>query len=507
MKEELVRKGTVIIGGGTIGLFLANLLVEKGIPVTIIEAGKLNSFDSFNETDYKVTGKIHSGISIGRSRGYGGTSNLWGGQLAMFAPNDFDVKKVYNQPSWPINWSEIEPYYKKVFDYLGFNEQTDECSKILFENENNEIIERLYTYWLKQPNFKSLFLKKITDSGIATILELSNVISLDFDGNKCIGVHFNGSKEGIITGFSNVVLTNGTIEISRLLLSIKEQNNCPFKENNFIGKYFQDHLNFKVATIKKPSKKFFDLFCNKIIYGQKVQPKIRFVNGNRENYLGVSGYFSYNSDIKQNLDNFKQFAKAVLGRNSQKLTTAEFFKLLIKSLRVLPQITPIIYKYIIQNKIHVPFNSQVNFIIQSQQISILESKIQLGNDSKKNDLNRALLDWNIVGKEFDEIERFCLCFKEYIEKNKLGEVVFEKWFTEEQINRNGSWINYVTDIYHHAGGAIMGENEKNSVVDSHCKLHSVDNIYIGGASIMPTSGYANTGLTSLAFAYRLSEQI
>lgn len=507
MKEELVSKGTVIIGGGTIGLFLANLLVEKGIPVTIIEAGKLNSFDSFNDSDYKVTGKNHSGISIGRSRGFGGTSNLWGGQLAMFTLNDFDSKNNYEQPGWPINWAEIEPYYKKVFEYLGFNEKTDEYSTTLFENKDNEKIERLFTYWLMQPNFKSLFLKKITDSGIATILELSNVVSLDFDENKCVGVHFNGPNEGIIKGFSNVILTNGTIEISRLLLSIKKQKNCPFKQNNFIGKYFQDHLNFKVATIKKPSKKFFDLFCNQIINGQKVQPKIRLVNEESLNYLGVSGYFSFNSDIKQNLDNFKQFAKAILGRNTQKLTIGEFFKLLIKSIRVLPQITPIIYKYIIQNKIHIPFNSQVNFIIQSQQISILESKIELENDSKNGGLSRALLDWNVDGKEFDEIERFCLCFQEYIESNNLGQVVFEKWFIEEQTKRNGSWINHVTDIYHHAGGTIMGTNENNSVVDRNCKVHSVDNLFIGGASIMPTSSYANTGLTSLAFAYRLAEVI
>jgi choline dehydrogenase-like flavoprotein len=53
----------------------------------------------------------------------------------------------------------------------------------------------------------------------------------------------------------------------------------------------------------------------------------------------------------------------------------------------------------------------------------------------------------------------------------------------------------------------MGENENNSVVDRNCKVHSVDNLFIGGASIMPTSSYANTGLTSLAFAYRLSEQL
>lgn len=507
MKEELEEKGTVIIGGGTMGLFLANLLVEKGIPVTIVEAGKINSFDSFDDSDYGLIGKNHAGISIGRSRGFGGTSNLWGGQLAMFTPNDFDAKNIYEQPSWPLNWDEIEPYYKKVFEYLGFNEKTDEYSTILFENKANEKIEKLFTYWLKHPNFKSLFLNKITDSGIATILELSKVVSFDFDVNMCNGVHFTGPKEGIIKGFSNVILTNGTIEISRLLLSCKKQKNCPFKHNDFVGKYFQDHLNFKVATIKQPSKSFFDLFCNQIVNGQKVQPKIRLKINESENYLGVSGYFSYNSDVKQNLDNFKQFAKAFLGRNTQKLTTGEFFRLLIKSIKVIPQITPIIYKYIVQNKIYVPFNSQVNFIIQSQQISIRESKIDLDNESINGSLNRALLDWNICGKEFVEIERFCLCFQEYIESNNLGEVIFEKWFVEEQLTRNGLWIDNITDIYHQAGGAIMGTNESNSVVDRNCKLHLVDNVFVGGAAIMPTSSYANTGLTSLAFAYRLAERI
>jgi hypothetical protein len=499
-----MSENTVVIGGGTLGLLLAQLLVDKGRKVVIIESGKINSFDSFEDKEFLNIGKKHAGISIGRAKGLGGTSNLWGGQLALFTPKDFDSKGVFDQPDWPIFWKEIEPYYDKVFNYFGFNESTSE--DVLCLNEKSKI-ERIYTFWLKQPNFKSLFYEKLKRSGLVTIHERATVNSLIFEKQKCIGISLSGNNSLTINNISNVILANGTIEINRLLLQCKQNPNCPFESNEIIGKYFQDHLNFVVATIKKPTKNFFDIFCNKIIDGQKVQPKLRIESSASENYIGVSGYFSFSSDISHNLDNFKQFAKAIMGRSSQKMTLIEFLELTFKTIKILPKITPIVYKYIVQNKIYIPFNSTVNLIIQSQQISIRESQILLDEGNDNNNQKRVLLDWKIDGREFTEIEKFCFALKEYLEENNLGKVEFVDWFNDEIQNRSNNWKNNVSDIYHHSGGAIMGNNKLNSVVDIDCKIHQTDNLYVCGAAVMPTSSYANTGLTAMALALKMSDKL
>ena len=97
--------------------------------------------------------------------------------------------------------------------------------------------------------------------------------------------------------------------------------------------------------------------------------------------------------------------------------------------------------------------------------------------------------------------------KEYLEENNLGNVEFVDWFNEEIENRSNNWKNNVSDIYHHSGGAIMGTDKSNSVVNINCKIHQTDNLYVCGAAVMPTSSYANTGLTSMALAFKMAEKL
>ena len=80
---------TVIIGGGTVGLYVARELVKRGQEVVVVESGGL-ALDNFEPDSYASVGKPHEGIRLGRARNLGGTSNLWGGQLVEFQPADFE---------------------------------------------------------------------------------------------------------------------------------------------------------------------------------------------------------------------------------------------------------------------------------------------------------------------------------------------------------------------------------------------------------------------------------
>jgi len=58
---------------------------------------------------------------------------------------------------------------------------------------------------------------------------------------------------------------------------------------------------------------------------------------------------------------------------------------------------------------------------------------------------------------------------------------------------------------HQAGTCRMGNDPQTSVVDASCRIHDVDNVYVIDASVHPTNGGFNPGLTILANAYRASE--
>jgi choline dehydrogenase-like flavoprotein len=60
---------------------------------------------------------------------------------------------------------------------------------------------------------------------------------------------------------------------------------------------------------------------------------------------------------------------------------------------------------------------------------------------------------------------------------------------------------------HHIGTTRMSSDPTQGVVDPHCRVHGVDNLYISSSSVFPTSSYANPTLTILAFALRLADHI
>ncbi len=502
--------GTIIVvGGGTMGLFLAHELMLKRKRIILFESGN-EQVQSFSQDEYENVGHSHSGLSIGRAKGIGGTTNLWGGQLTQFLPIDIESQNNFEQPNWVIPWKELHKYYIKTYEKLGFQPDISDYSEKLEAVPAGKTLEFFYTHWLKQPNFKNHFHDALRKSDLVTIYENATVTNLKFSAAKCTEIEFNNNgKLEKVNNFDSIVLANGTFEICRLLLEVAGSPNCPFSNNQWIGKYYQDHLSIRIGEVKNASKEFFRKFSNVIREGNKLQPKMRLNSSEPDStYLGVSGYFSFSSDVTQHLDNFKQFAKAVIGRSQDSSSLKDKALLFVKVIKALPQIMPLVFRYLKDNQIYVPFNSKVVLCIQAQQISTKDSEIKISSNAvDKNGRPRVVLNWTLDGRELDSIKDFSFKLQSYLKSNKLGDLDFEDWFKEGSKNNSEEWLKYVSDIYHQAGGVIMSRSKDDGVVNENLKIHETDNIFVCGPSVMPTSSYANTGLTALALTYRLAEHL
>ena len=53
----------------------------------------------------------------------------------------------------------------------------------------------------------------------------------------------------------------------------------------------------------------------------------------------------------------------------------------------------------------------------------------------------------------------------------------------------------------------MHVNPKFGVVNSDCRVHGINNLFIAGSSVFPTRGYANPTLTIVALPIRLADKI
>jgi choline dehydrogenase-like flavoprotein len=60
---------------------------------------------------------------------------------------------------------------------------------------------------------------------------------------------------------------------------------------------------------------------------------------------------------------------------------------------------------------------------------------------------------------------------------------------------------------HQCGTLRMGTDARTSVVDTTCKTHDLDNLYVADASVFPASAAVNPALTIMANALRVADHI
>jgi choline dehydrogenase-like flavoprotein len=63
------------------------------------------------------------------------------------------------------------------------------------------------------------------------------------------------------------------------------------------------------------------------------------------------------------------------------------------------------------------------------------------------------------------------------------------------------------NAHHHAGTTRMHEDPRFGVVDANCRVHGTTSVFVAGASVFPTAGFANPTLTIVALAHRLADHL
>ena len=500
----------VIIGGGTAGLYAAREFVRRGKEVMVIESGS-EALGNFAPETYDSVGKSHEGIRIGRSKSLGGTSNLWGGQLVEFQPVDFLGREWLPDSKWPVSYEEVATYYRQTYENLGIGPEFQDDSVVLKQAgvtnpKFSNGLELFLTRWLKIPSMAVAYAEEIRSSERLKVLLEHSVTGFEFDGGTITAVRIVGPKgsQQILRG-KTFILACGTFEISRLLLHEASSNRdqCPWKNNQNVGRYFQDHLIGRVASVEiRDRKRFFNTFSTIVQSGQKFQPKLRLQDATlrSERILNLNGMMAFESSVSENLVYLKQFLKAAIF--SRKIDgIGDLYRNLLACWKYL---LPLMWKYVVANRVFVPSTSKVSLHIQSEQPAMRESRISI--DPLVRDLlgmPKVILDWHTSSEELISILDFTRRVDSAFKESGIAELSVEKGVE----NGDQAFLDTLRDNYHQVGGARMGFSEEDGVVDSELKVFGTNNLYIVGASTFRTSGNANTTFTALTLVTRLVEKL
>jgi choline dehydrogenase-like flavoprotein len=111
------------------------------------------------------------------------------------------------------------------------------------------------------------------------------------------------------------------------------------------------------------------------------------------------------------------------------------------------------------------------------------------------------IDWNYGREDIDSVRRTLDLVAQEMRRTGVGELSYDADTLEEDLMRFGAYGG------HHVGTARMGHDPRTSVVDANCRVHSVNNLFVAGSAVFPTSSQANPTLTLIAVSLRLASHL
>ena len=84
--------------------------------------------------------------------------------------------------------------------------------------------------------------------------------------------------------------------------------------------------------------------------------------------------------------------------------------------------------------------------------------------------------------------------------------------TKTILRKLGFWIvvshsHKSKNTTHQCGTLVFGTDPRESVLDTYCRTHDIDNLFVVDASFFPSSAAVNPGLTIVAQAIRSADHI
>lgn len=495
-----------IIGGGIAAYTLLSALSDSSMRVIVVERGGMKPGPSqeFEKTCH-VSGHSFTGHLEGRYFGLGGTSEYWGGQALPLEEFDLAKKEWIDFSGWPIKIEDILPYYpdaEKLFqvDPVAYTTDVFKLRSLAPVPWNQSMIKLHFSKWSPRPNFKPNLIDAYSSSAKTDILLNAVVSSLAYDSEKKevthIHIQSHTGKKGTIMAKS-YVLAAGGIENARIL-----QVSSTLPENKWIGRMFQDHPTAQVATIHPTDMLSLQRYFGYFFKGRtRCLPRLSLTAEaqKEKQILAATAFIQF---LPKEGSLFEAMKPVYREMSRLKVPSYANLKTLFRGLHNIGEIIPMLKAYWGSRYMYVP-NSIPRLTIMLEQSPAADSTVGLSSALDAYGIPVADIHWRIPDITIDTLKEFCTMLEAEFSRLSLGRIEWDAWVNQD----NETIKTHLIDAYHHMGTTRMSPSDASGVVNENCRMHGVQNLYIAGSSVFPTSGHSNPTLTFMALALRLSQHL
>ncbi len=131
-----------------------------------------------------------------------------------------------------------------------------------------------------------------------------------------------------------------------------------------------------------------------------------------------------------------------------------------------------------------------------------ESRVELSDKRDRFGLRQLALDWRLSDIDKRTLRIGAEEMGRAMARHDIGRLHLDPWVTSERaeppINDESGGSS------HHMCTTRMSADPAAGVVDADCRVHGIDNLYIGGSSVFASPGVSNPTFTIVQLALRLA---
>jgi choline dehydrogenase-like flavoprotein len=485
-----------IIGSGPAGITAAWYLQKAGIDVILIEGSRAYSdftqswpdkillyngesigLFATNEPEFLILPYTthYSQIASERERFYGGTSNHWGGQSRPEDPIDLEKRPGMpgsntEFPGWPMTRADLDPFYAEASKFCNlYGTYPDNFDSAFWAKELNAQVPvldgfdtEMYQFLGGTMNFAARSFGGTTIGQTSvTVIQNASLLNIENQSGSVTKLHVASMdtsdtpkpKTNFTITAKAYVLACGAVANARQLLLDDIGN-----EHDQVGRYFMCHPLSHSQPITTNKTYLNQAQCclmsgRKLSTNQNCQTATKFTNNGQIN--GVEGRFIPNADQTRSLG----IGRCWFWYNMYDGSSSQYY---------------------------------------FEQTPNPDSRVMLSDTvDKVFGQKQTRIDWQISDADEYTYTQTTTLFQKAVSKLG-GDMSFASWAdVKSELIVNG----------HHIGTTRMHTDPTQGVVNGDLKVHSLDNLYVAGASVFPSAGISNPTFSIITFSIRLAAHL
>ena len=531
---QLPTADVCVVGAGPVGLAVALACEAAGLSVLLLESGPAepDTFSASLSAGHHVDPARHATPEVAICRALGGTSRWWGGRCVPFDDVDFAPRPHVPEVTWPFPHDEVRRWYDNACEYFGIGPanfvhapgSTPTLSDVLFNH-----LEK----WTPEIDMGRRHRDRLIASDRVTVVLGATVTDLQLSAanNRLAAVTLAAPDKLAVIAPEATVLACGGLETSRLLLWARERHPEAFGgPDGLLGRSYIGHTSGKIAEIVLADPQgatdhdFFlkdGVFCRRrFVISEATQQREGLLNaafwvdnppfhaaahgsgllslvwlalaiapvgrrvlseGVRRSHFGPSPH---------------QWGRHLLNVLGSPLITATGLLEVLRSRFLRRPRKP---GFLIRNS-----SGRYALHYHAEHAPNPVSRVTLS--SRRDALGVPFLE---VALEFTErdaesVVRSHEVLDRALRNAGVGRLEYRLPGRAEIMK---SVAMQASDGFHQIGLTRISASSGTGVVDANCRVHGIDNLYIAGSSVLPSSGQANPTFVAVALAFRLAAHL